>query len=207
MQVRFLPLPQPNTHSLLDFNLMKQKVYISGKMTGLRDLNFPKFEAAEKLLRENGYEVVNPHKIHPVNCYHYTWHDFMRNDIKALVDCHIIAVLDDWKESRGAIVEVQTALSLDIKMICAHTLKVIDSADAVETSRIALKYILKSVKREIQMRKVVYRSKVMGGTMKQEEADHEIRVMEQIYQDYKDLKFLGATTAQPIQKESQGNLF
>lgn len=186
---------------------MSIKVYISGKMTGIQDLNVRKFREAESRLREKGFIPVNPHNIHPVNTYHYTWADYMRADIKALCDCQVIAVLDDWQDSPGAILEVKIALSLGMKMICAHTLKVLDSPDPKEMDRVPLKYILKSLKREIGYRHSVYKNMVLSGKMKQEEADHEIKVFEQIQKDYKDLKFIGATTAQPIPSQSQGSLF
>ncbi len=38
-----------------------KKIYISGKMTGIENLNREKFEVAEKFLRDNGFDPVNPH--------------------------------------------------------------------------------------------------------------------------------------------------
>jgi len=45
---------------------------------------------------------------------------------------------------------------------------------------------LKCVEREIAMRKLVYPSRVRAGKMSQREADHEIRMMEAIAQDYRE---------------------
>ena len=39
------------------------RVYISGPMTGIPDLNRPVFDAAEKRLTEQGHFVINPHRI------------------------------------------------------------------------------------------------------------------------------------------------
>ena len=39
------------------------RIYISGKMTGLPDLNRTAFDAAEKRLTAQGHFVINPHRI------------------------------------------------------------------------------------------------------------------------------------------------
>ena len=39
------------------------RIYLSGPMTGLPDLNRPAFEAAEKRLMTQGHFVINPHRI------------------------------------------------------------------------------------------------------------------------------------------------
>ncbi|MBT9158943.1 MAG: hypothetical protein DDT26_00192 [Dehalococcoidia bacterium] len=41
------------------------RIYISGPMTGLHDLNFPAFRDAAAKLRAIGYEVVNPAELNP----------------------------------------------------------------------------------------------------------------------------------------------
>lgn len=83
------------------------KVYISGPMTGLRDLNFPAFNAAAAHLRRLGVEVVNPAEIN-VNG-DKTWESCMRADIKALCDCDVIALLPGWEMSSGAHLELHIA--------------------------------------------------------------------------------------------------
>lgn len=42
------------------------RIYISGPMTGLPDLNRPAFDAAEKRLTEQGHFVINPHNLTPI---------------------------------------------------------------------------------------------------------------------------------------------
>lgn len=124
---------------------MAKKVYISGKMTGLQDLNIKKFNEAETKLRSNGFIPVNPHKILP---YHpnRTWEEYMKADIKELMTCDIIAVLDDWKNSKGAIVEVKTALTVGMPLMCAHTLEMLETNDEPTedyTKRIPTKHVMK----------------------------------------------------------------
>jgi hypothetical protein len=85
------------------------KIYISGKIGNLPDRNIPKFEEAERLIRALGYEPVNPHKLDHSG-HGKTWEEYMHVDLAALKECDAIYVLDDWKDSPGAKVEVRMAL-------------------------------------------------------------------------------------------------
>ena len=100
----------------------KRIVYISGKISGLADKNAPAFEAAEKMLTERGYKTINPLKLYP-DGIELSWEHYMRNDIKVLMDCHMVAVLPDWEQSRGATIEVHLALDLGIPVVYADTLE------------------------------------------------------------------------------------
>lgn len=62
-----------------------RRVYLSGPMTGLPDLNFPAFHAAAAQLRAQGLEVVNPAEIN-VDASK-GWEECMRADIMALCGC------------------------------------------------------------------------------------------------------------------------
>jgi hypothetical protein len=91
-----------------------KKIYISGKITGLPyEKAFEKFERAENQLKAIGFEVVNPMKLDHKNAL--TWSDYMRTDIKALMECDNIFLLSNWRESKGAILEKQIADALDIR--------------------------------------------------------------------------------------------
>ena len=97
---------------------MKRKtIYISGQITGL-DINDAKakFQDAVDYVCENmEYEPLNPFDI----CEQkpeYTWLDYMRADIKALVDCEAIIMLDNWEESDGAKLELIIAQGLKMKI-------------------------------------------------------------------------------------------
>jgi Domain of unknown function (DUF4406) len=90
------------------------KVYLSGPMTGLPDLNFPAFHDAAKALRECGYEVVNPAELNPDQSM--SWTDCMRQDIKALCDCDGIALMDGWENSAGAHLELHIAHRLGLQV-------------------------------------------------------------------------------------------
>lgn len=78
------------------------RVYISGAITGDPQA-LEKFTKAEAWLRELGFDVVNPLSIPgPIP---RSWTDYMRLDIKALLDCDAIVSLDGWQKSRGGRLE------------------------------------------------------------------------------------------------------
>ncbi len=85
-------------------------VYISGPMTGHKDLNSPAFTAAAFLLRDGGYDVVNPAELNP---YPNTeWSQCLRRDIAALMDCDSVLMLPGWMDSKGANLERHIAAEL-----------------------------------------------------------------------------------------------
>ena len=90
------------------------RIYISGPMTGLPDLNFPAFHAAAAKLRASGYEVVNPAEIN--TDAGMSWEQCMRSDIKALCDCDTVVMLPGWMDSRGANFEVDIAIRLGMSV-------------------------------------------------------------------------------------------
>jgi len=94
------------------------RVYISGKMTGVPDLNFPLFNAEAARLRALGYDVVNPVELCPDPAA--TWHDCLKADIKALLDCDSIVMLEGWENSQGAHLELHIAHRVGIKVRMAR---------------------------------------------------------------------------------------
>ena len=96
---------------------MKKKIYISGKITGLVYSEVQKkFNRAENLIKIMDHEAINPLKITPF-VDGKTWKEYMIDDLKALLDCDAIALLPDWKDSKGACVEYQLAKSLELEII------------------------------------------------------------------------------------------
>ena len=93
-------------------------IYLSGPMTGLPDLNFPAFHAQAARLRDLGYTVINPAELHldpgaP-------WHACLRADLKALLDCDGIVLLDGWERSAGAHLEMHVAHRVGIEIVMAR---------------------------------------------------------------------------------------
>jgi hypothetical protein len=87
-------------------------IYISGKITGDPDY-YEKFKAEEERLARLGYEPCNPAK--KANSG-YSWEWYMRLDIHMMVLCDGVALLPDWKESRGAQIEERLARELGIEV-------------------------------------------------------------------------------------------
>jgi hypothetical protein len=84
------------------------KIYISGKITGLPyDEAKAKFDAAERELAAQGYEVVNPtNNGIPISA---PWELHIAMDIIHLIGCHAIYMLPDWEISKGATLEKNIA--------------------------------------------------------------------------------------------------
>jgi hypothetical protein len=97
------------------------KIYISGQITGL-DLATAKanFQKAEGYLRSFcGFnDIVNPMKIHP-DGNSYTWAQYMRADLKALMDCDAIFLMPNWNQSRGAMIEKRLAEDIELEIYYA----------------------------------------------------------------------------------------
>lgn len=91
------------------------RVYISGPMTGIADLNAPAFAAEAARLLALGYQVENPADV--VLPDGATWADFMRADIPRLLACTHIRMLDGWTMSKGARLEHHIAISLGLEVL------------------------------------------------------------------------------------------
>jgi hypothetical protein len=90
-------------------------IYIAGAVTGLdrKEVEF-KFDKAEKHLLNKGYIVRNPTKlIHPAE----GWNTAMRKSIMILCKCDAIALLPDWHESKGAVLENTIAKQLELESL------------------------------------------------------------------------------------------
>lgn len=90
-----------------------KKIYLSGKITDNSNA-IEQFETAENKFLKAGFEVVNPMKLeHKADA---TWEDYLRVDIKEMVDCDEIHMLLGWHTSKGARLEFFVASSLGIKI-------------------------------------------------------------------------------------------
>lgn len=105
--------------------------YIAGPMSGLPQFNYPKFMEVAKQLREaypedtflNPMELDDPATVKQAlasetgdaNDVSATWGDFLSRDVKLIADrCDGVICLDDWGRSRGARLEVFTAITKGI---------------------------------------------------------------------------------------------
>ena len=94
-----------------------KKIYISGAISS-RPIHEAEahFKAAQLRLLVIGYDCINPMEISPYS-QEKTWEDYMRNDIKHLMDCQAIYMLRGWWKSRGARVEWWLAKKLGMEVI------------------------------------------------------------------------------------------
>lgn len=90
-------------------------IYICGPMTGLPEHNYPAFHAAARELRAQGHTVVSPAELDHGD--EKCWADYLRRDIKAMMDCDTIAVLPGADKSRGATFERMIASKLGFSVI------------------------------------------------------------------------------------------
>jgi hypothetical protein len=95
---------------------MKEKVYISGKISGLDitevEQNFNNAAIfIKKRLRE---KPVNPLLFKfPINP---TWREYMRKGIRELTKCDSIYMLKNWQDSEGAKIEHYIAEKLNLNI-------------------------------------------------------------------------------------------
>ena len=82
-----------------------EKVYIAGKITG-DDGYYAKFHAAQDLLQLeygwNYWSIVNPVEDVPQD---WPWWRQMVRCLRLVAGCEWVAMLPDWRESRGARIE------------------------------------------------------------------------------------------------------
>lgn len=90
------------------------RVYLSGPMAGLPEHNFPAFHAHAAMLREQGYEVVNPAEIDIAD---KTWEGCLRTDLREMCTCEAIALMPGWEASKGANLELHVAHRLGMKVL------------------------------------------------------------------------------------------
>lgn len=94
----------------------KDKVYISGAIAHY-DMAERKeaFSDAEMRLQSMGFNPVNPFKNGLPDEAH--WREHMRADIRLLLDCEFIYMLQGWELSKGAKLELDVASSCGIKVL------------------------------------------------------------------------------------------
>lgn len=96
--------------------MSKQKVYISGAITGhhMEDVE-ARFERAKKMLEKVNCEPVSPLENGlPPNA---TWEAHMARDLEMLSECDAVFMLDGWEHSRGCQIEFRTAIEHRISII------------------------------------------------------------------------------------------
>jgi hypothetical protein len=81
-------------------------------MTGLPDYNYPAFFSVAELLERSGYEVLNPAT--ECECWDGEYATYIKCGLKKLMKAEGVALLPGWSGSRGAMLEVQVASTLEM---------------------------------------------------------------------------------------------
>ena len=89
------------------------KIYLSGPISGY-DIDERKavFSNAAEKLTSKGYDVFNP--IETIVQKPYS--EYIRHDLKQLLDCDAIYILNGWRDSEGCRIEYQVAKAIGIKI-------------------------------------------------------------------------------------------
>ncbi len=98
------------------------RLYISGPMTGIKDFNYPAFNAEAARLRALGHHVENPAENEKPECG--TWQGYMRNAIAQLVTCDAIVLLPGWRDSNGALVEARLAQGIGMPILFPESIDI-----------------------------------------------------------------------------------
>lgn len=93
---------------------MKGRIYLSGPMSGLPNLNFPAFNRAAVRLRNFRWEVINPVEIN--SDPNAAWLECLADDLKAMACCTAICMLPGWETSFGARIERLAAEKLGLEI-------------------------------------------------------------------------------------------
>ncbi len=91
------------------------KIYISGKISGIELKAQELFVLAEYEILALGYIPLNPMNL--IHNHNLSWEEYMKIDIRALMECDGIYMLKNWRESIGASVEHDLAEKLNYKII------------------------------------------------------------------------------------------
>lgn len=90
-------------------------IYIAGKVSGMEMQARVFSKRAEIKLLLQGHDVINPMELE--HDHDKTWQSYMRECISAMMKADAIYLLPNWRESKGARIEVQLAHNLGIKIL------------------------------------------------------------------------------------------
>lgn len=102
--------------------MKREKVYISGPVSGMPELNYPAFRRVEAALFERNCDVENPINNVPPGFFNLEedfvklWQYQMRKAIAQLAQCDSIVMLNGWEKSKGATIELWLSNMLGLKL-------------------------------------------------------------------------------------------
>ena len=106
-----------------NIDIKSLRIFIAGPMRGYEKYNFPKFDAIEKCLKDNGIDCVNPGRISrkfkekDVNSDIAVHNKMVDMQQEAERTCNAILLLNGWQWSKGVALEVKTAAELGMQFL------------------------------------------------------------------------------------------
>lgn len=85
-----------------------KRIFLSGPMSDLPDLNYPAFHAAAAALRADGYHVESPAE----NPRQESWEAYMALSLAQMLTCEEVYLLPGWELGSGAVIEASVAARL-----------------------------------------------------------------------------------------------
>jgi hypothetical protein len=122
----------PKPASLNHLPAVKYDWYLSGPITsyGDREANLTIFADWAKALRKLGLRVFSPPEHEPAG---WGWGDYLRRDLKYLVECAAVATLPNWQKSKGAVLEIHIAEALGMRVVAVQNIPPPGAAVHVDT--------------------------------------------------------------------------
>lgn len=109
-------------NEFIDKHLKNKHIYICGKMTGIENYNYPKFKETTSMFRDKGISVKCPTEVNNKK-EDWDWKKYMRENIKQMLDCDVLYVLEGHETSKGANMEIDIAQKLEIPVIYETDIK------------------------------------------------------------------------------------
>lgn len=100
--------------------MARTAAYIAGPMSGFSEHNFPAFrECADRLRRWTDWQVVNPVELELNATFppgSLSREEYLKADIRELLDCTVLVRLGGWDKSVGAKAEVEVAKAIGCRI-------------------------------------------------------------------------------------------
>jgi hypothetical protein len=94
---------------------MRYQCYISGPINGYPNHNRIAFAQAEFEMQGKGWNVINPTDLGQMK--NATWTKYMERDIAYVFSSQLVVALPGWELSRGARLEIHTAMENRIQVL------------------------------------------------------------------------------------------
>lgn len=91
------------------------KIYVAGKITGLSDYR-ENFNKKQKELENKGHTVINPTGLYEILGDDFSHSEYMKICFSLIDLCDCIYLLDNWKDSKGAKMELEHGLRKGIEI-------------------------------------------------------------------------------------------